>query len=83
VERPGVGGGLAHLTNYVDASWPYNIAWNYEAKSPTYYYPGADPAPYTLELLTMLGGQNGTGSAISYLSHPLICWLSVPANKKI
>jgi Peptidase A4 family len=66
VERPGVGGGLAHLTNYIDASWPYNIAWNYEATTPTYYYPGADPAPYTLELITMLGGPRGSGSAISY-----------------
>ncbi|MGC2221105.1 MAG: G1 family glutamic endopeptidase [Methylocella sp.] len=66
VERPGVGGGLAHLTNYIDASWPYNIAWNYEAAKPTYYYPGADPAPYTLELITMLGGPSGSGSAISY-----------------
>jgi hypothetical protein len=67
VERPGLSsGGLAHLTNYIDVSWPYNVAWNYAAPTPTYYYPGADPAPYTLELITMLGNQSGTGSAISY-----------------
>lgn len=63
VERPTVGGSLAYLTNYIDVSWPYNIAWNYAAITPTYYYPGADPAPYTLELLTMIG--NG-GNVISY-----------------
>jgi Peptidase A4 family len=66
VERPGVGCCLAHLTNYIDVSWPYNVAWNYAAATPTYYYPGADPAPYTLELITMLGNQSGTGSAISH-----------------
>jgi hypothetical protein len=62
VERPGVGGGLATLTNYIDVSWPYNVAWNYAASPQHYYYPGVDPSPYTLELIAMLG--NG-GSAIS------------------
>jgi hypothetical protein len=63
VERPSVGGGLANFTNYIDVSWPYNVAWNYAAPTPTYYHPGADPAPYTLELITMLGGAS---NAISY-----------------
>jgi hypothetical protein len=43
----------------------FYVAWNYVAATQTYYYPGADPAPYTLELTTMLGNQSGTGSAIS------------------
>jgi hypothetical protein len=40
----------------------FYVAWNYVAATPTYYYPGADPAPYTLELITMLGNQSGTES---------------------
>jgi hypothetical protein len=58
VERPGVGGGLATLTNYTDVSWPYNIAWNYAANPPHYYFPGADPSPNTLELIAMLDNAN-------------------------
>ena len=63
VERPGVGGGLATLTNYTDVSWPYNIAWNYAANPPHYYFPGADPSPNTLELIVML---DNAGNGISY-----------------
>ena len=65
VERPSLGPSLARLTNYIDVSWPWNIAWNYRASTPTYHYPGdlSIAAPFTLELITMLG--NG-GYAISY-----------------
>lgn len=64
VERPGISGGLATLTNYVDTAWPYGVAWNYKASSPTYYYEGATPSAGTLELLTMLdNNKNGISSA--------------------
>jgi hypothetical protein len=63
VERPGVGGGLATLTNYIDVSWPYNVAWNYAASPQHYYYPGVDPNPRTLELIAML---DNAGNGISY-----------------
>jgi len=63
VERPGVNGGLATLTNYVDVAWPYGFAWNWTAKSQTYYYQGRNPAAGTLEVLTML---NNSSKAISY-----------------
>ena len=63
VERPGVGGGIATLTNYIDVSWPYNVAWNYAAATPHYYFPGLDPNPLTLELITML---DNAGHGISY-----------------
>ena len=36
VERPGVGGGLATLTNYIDVPNTYGIAWDY-TNSPTTY----------------------------------------------
>ncbi len=60
VERPGVGGGLATLTNYIDVSWPYNFAWNYDAPRPTYYYPYVAPPTNTgtLELIQMLDDSN-------------------------
>jgi hypothetical protein len=57
VERPSVGGSLANLTNYIDSSWPYNIAWNYASSNPTYYYPGFSPIG-TLYLVTMFGNDN-------------------------
>jgi Peptidase A4 family len=65
VERPSLGASLARLTNYIDVSWPWNVAWNYQASTPTYHYPGdlSIAAPFTLDLITMLG--NG-GNAISY-----------------
>ena len=54
VERPGVNGGLAQLTNYIDSAWSYGVAWDYADPSPVYYSSGADPAYGTLELLTMI-----------------------------
>lgn len=64
VERPGVGGGLATLTNYIDSAWPYGIAWNYTAAKPTYYWEGQTPAVGTLELITMLDNSSkGISSA--------------------
>jgi hypothetical protein len=66
VERPSVGGSLATLTNYTDVSWPLGVAWNYQAANPTYFFPGealSVPAPYNLELLTMV---DNSGHGISY-----------------
>jgi Peptidase A4 family len=64
VERPGIGGGLATLTNYVDAPWSYGVAWNYQAASPTFYADGLAPAAGTLEEITMLDNSNlGISSA--------------------
>jgi hypothetical protein len=37
VERPGIGGGLATLTNYIDVPWPYGTAWNYTASRPNIF----------------------------------------------
>ena len=62
VERPGVGGGLATLTNYIASAWPVGYAWNYTASSPTYYYEGRNPAAGTLEMITML---DNNGNEIS------------------
>jgi hypothetical protein len=39
------------------------LAWNYAASPQHYYYPGFDPNPYTLELITML---DNAGKGISY-----------------
>ncbi len=58
VERPGVNGGLATLTNYIDSAWPFGIAWNYTAGTPTYYWEGGTPAAGTLYLITMLDNSN-------------------------
>jgi hypothetical protein len=57
VERPSIGGTAANLTNYIDSSWPYNVAWNYAVSNPTYYYPGVSPTD-TLELISMLDTSN-------------------------
>jgi hypothetical protein len=54
VERPGVGGSLSQLTNYIDVSWPYGIAFNYESDTPVYHYMGRNPAVLTLEEITMV-----------------------------
>ena len=43
VERPGVGGGLANLTNYIVAPWSIAVAWDYTATPFTVYHPGQDP----------------------------------------
>lgn len=58
VERPGVSGGLATLTNYVDVTLPFGVAWNYSAATPTYYYPGLNPAAGNLYALSMLDSSN-------------------------
>jgi hypothetical protein len=66
VERPSVGGRLATLTNYIDVSWPYGVAWNYKATRQTYYYMGSNPPTGTLYEITMLddGGKGiSSGSA--------------------
>ncbi len=60
VERPGVNGGLATLTNYIDASWPAGVAWN--MSTGTTVVAGQDPPSGTLETLTML---DNAGNAIS------------------
>jgi hypothetical protein len=62
VERPGVNGTLANLTNYIDVAWPNGFAWNYTASSQTYYYQGQTPASGTLYQITML---DNSGKAIS------------------
>lgn len=59
VERPGVSGGLANLTNYVGSSWTFGVAWDYTASPVTYYFPGLDPGgASTFEIITMLDGNN-------------------------
>jgi hypothetical protein len=63
VERPGVNGGLATLTNYIDVLWPLGIAWNYAVTPPSYYYNAYNPVG-TLEQITMLdNSNNGISSA--------------------
>jgi hypothetical protein len=62
VERPGISGGLATLTNYLDVPWSYGVAWNYEAASPTFYFEGQAPAAGTLQEITML---DNSGKGIS------------------
>ena len=54
VERPGVNGSLATLTNYIDVALPSGIAYNYKAATPTYYYPGSNPSAGNLYVLSML-----------------------------
>ena len=58
VESPGVGGGLATLTNYIDVTLVGGIAWDYTASPVTYYYPWSTPSVGTLELITMLDNSN-------------------------
>ena len=54
VESPTVNGTLASGTNYINSSFPYNIAWNYNASNPTYYYPGSSPSGTNLELINQV-----------------------------
>ena len=68
VERTGVNGSLAKLANYIDSSWPYNVAWTYAAANPAYYLPGYAPPFGTTQLysITMLdnnGNPISTGTA--------------------
>jgi len=60
VERTEVGGSFSTLTNYIDVSWAEGVAWNYEAKTPTFYDQGKPPAAGTLQVMTMLDN-NGDG----------------------
>lgn len=62
VERPGVNGTLATLTNYIDVPWPTGYAWNYTAKRPTYYYEGK-PSTGTFHEITMLDNNGDPISA--------------------
>jgi|HubBroStandDraft_1064217.scaffolds.fasta_scaffold50310_2 hypothetical protein len=62
VERPGVNGGLATLTNYVATAFTQNVAWNYTSKKPTNNYPGGAPSG-TVYSITMLDNSH---KAISY-----------------
>jgi len=64
VERPGVGGSLATLTNYTGSAWPYGLAWNYAAASPTYIWQGnTAPANGTFYQIQML---DNAGAGISW-----------------
>lgn len=73
VERPGISGGLATLTNYIDSSWPYGIAWNWQASRPTYYWEGQNPAIGTLDVITMLDN-NGSGISAATLENSDFLW---------
>jgi hypothetical protein len=73
VERPGIGGGLATLTNYIDSAWPYGIAWNYQASPATYYYEGQNPSVGTLEEITMLDN-NGAGISSAAVENADFLW---------
>lgn len=57
VERPGVNGGLATLTNYVEMAFTNNVAWNYTSGKPTNYFPGSAPSG-TVYSITMLDNSN-------------------------
>jgi hypothetical protein len=63
VERPGVNGTLATLTNYIQTSWPLGVAWRYNDKAPDYYYEGANPTKGTIQVLTMLDNSSNPISA--------------------
>jgi hypothetical protein len=73
VERPGVGGGLATLTNYIDVAWSYGVAWNYTSGSPTYYYQGANPPAGTLYNITMLDN-SGKGISSATIENTDFLW---------
>ncbi len=67
VERPGVSGGLATLTNYIDVTSTRSLAWNYTASPATYYYAYSSPSVGTLHLLTMLDNSSaGISSAVGF-----------------
>lgn len=73
VERPGVGGSLATLTNYIDSPWSEGIAWNYAASQPTYYFMGNNPTAGTLEQITM-NDNNGNGISAATIENPDFLW---------
>jgi hypothetical protein len=73
VERPGVNGSLATLTNYIDVPFNYGIAWNYTSSAPTIYYPGQNPAAGTLYNITMLDDA-GNKISTAYIQNSLFLW---------
>src|SRR5271157_596985 len=68
VERPGIGGGLAELTNYLDVWMWGDIAWNYASSSPKYYLPGYNPTglAYQIQMLDDYGYGESYGSLVNY-----------------
>jgi hypothetical protein len=67
VERPGINGGFATLTNYIDVTATRDLAWDYNASPATYYYAYSTPSVGTLHLLTMLdNSNNGISSATGF-----------------
>jgi hypothetical protein len=73
VERPGINGSLATLTNYIDVPFNYGIAWNYTSSAPTIYYPGQNPAAGTLYNITMLDNAGKPVSA-AYIQNASFLW---------
>ena len=73
VERPGVNGGLATLTNYVDVAMPLGVAWNWAAANPTSYFPGANPPTGNLYVLSMLDNNNNVISK-PYIENSRFIW---------
>jgi hypothetical protein len=73
VERPGVGGGLATLTNYIASAWPVGYAWIYMASSQTYYYEDQNPAAGTLEMITMLDNNGNEISSAAVQNNDSLC----------
>jgi len=72
VERPGVNGSLATLTNYIDVTLTGGVAWNYGHSPATNYYPFVNPSVGTLELITMLDNNGkGISSATGWNSNTL------------
>lgn len=71
VERPGVNGGLATLSNYVHNEWIGALAYTNYGGSYQYFYPYAYPplSSSTLYLLTMLDN-NGAGISSFYPLNP-------------
>jgi hypothetical protein len=71
VERPGVGGGLATLANYIDTPLTYGIAWDYTNAPRTNYFPNRSPTVGTLNYITMYdnnGNDISTGYGGAYFS---------------
>jgi Peptidase A4 family len=81
VERPGINGGLATLTNYIDVTLNGGVAWDYTASPVTNYYPFTTPSVGTLELLTMIDnnsqnistGYGLNGSSLFYEDYGSAC----------
>ncbi|MGO9743361.1 MAG: G1 family glutamic endopeptidase [Roseiarcus sp.] len=63
VERPGVGGGLATLANYISSAWNEGFAWNYKATTPTYWYEGQQGSSYFYDITMLDNSSNPISSA--------------------